>query len=204
MNAKRCLAVASVLFVMLFVVRSNAQELTPADKEKAVKYLETTRKNIEEATRGLSDAQWNFKSAPDRWSVAECVEHIAATEDRLQGMVIAQVMKAPGAPDRDVAKVDTMVMTMIPDRSHKAQAPEELKPTNRFGGPDGSLRHFEETRTKTEDLLKNTPDLRAHAVDSPMGVKLGAYEWILFMGAHSERHTKQILEVKADPNFPKK
>jgi len=204
MNAKRCLAVASVLFVMLFVVRSNAQELTPADKEKAVKYLETTRKNIEEATRGLSDAQWNFKSAPDRWSVAECVEHIAATEDRLQGMVIAQVMKAPGAPDRDVAKVDTMVMTMIPDRSHKAQAPEELKPTNRFGGPDGSLRHFEETRTKTEDLLKNTPDLRAHAVDSPMGVKLDAYEWILFMGAHSERHTKQILEVKADPNFPKK
>jgi hypothetical protein len=204
MNVKRCLAVASVVFVMLFVVRSNAQELTPADKEKALRYLETTRKNIEEATRGLSDAQWNFKSAPDRWSVAECVEHIAATEDRLQGMVIAQVMKAPGAPDRDLAKVDTMVMTMVPDRSHKAQAPEELKPTNRFGGPDGSLRHFEETRTKTEDLLKNTPDLRAHAVDSPMGVKLDAYEWILFMGAHSERHTKQILEVKADPNFPKK
>jgi hypothetical protein len=204
MNVKRCLAVASVVFAMLFVVRTNAQELTPADKEKALKYLETTRKNIEEATKGLSDAQWNFKSAPDRWSVAECLEHVAATEDRLQGMVIAQVMKAPGAPDRDVMKVDNMVMTMIPDRSHKAQAPEELKPTNRFGGPDGSLKHFEETRTKTEDLLKNTPDLRAHAVDSPMGVKLDAYEWILFMGAHSERHTKQILEVKADPNFPKK
>jgi len=29
------------------------------------------------------------------------------------------------------------------------------------------------------------------------------YEWILFIAAHSERHTKQILEVKADPNFPK-
>src|ERR1700726_1998145 len=94
MNVKRCLAVASVVFAMLFAVRTNAQDLTPADKEKALKYLETTRKNIEEATKGLSDAQWNFKSAPDRWSVAECVEHIAAAEDRLQGMVIAQVMKA--------------------------------------------------------------------------------------------------------------
>jgi hypothetical protein len=202
MNVKRCLAVASIVFVLLFAVRTQAQDLTPADKEKAMKYLETTKKNIEDATKGLSDAQWNFKPAPDRWSVAECLEHIAATEDRIQEMVIAQVMKAPAAPDRDVVKVDAMVMTMIPDRSHKAQAPEELKPTNRFGGPSGSLKHFEESRAKTEDILK-TPDLRAHAVDSPMGVKLDAYEWILFMGAHSERHTKQILEVKADPNFPK-
>jgi hypothetical protein len=32
---------------------------------------------------------------------------------------------------------------------------------------------------------------------------LDGYEWLLFIGAHSERHTKQILEVKADPNFPK-
>ncbi len=28
--------------------------------------------------------------------------------------------------------------------------------------------------------------------------------WILFIAAHSERHTKQINEVKADPSFPKK
>jgi len=203
MNVKRCLAVASIAFALLFAVRTQAQDVTAADKEKALKYLESTKKNIEDATKGLSEAQWNFKSAPDRWSVAEVMEHIAATEDRLQGLIVTQVMKASAAPDRDVVKVDTMVMTMIPDRSHKAQAPEELKPTNRFGGPDASLKHFEESRAKTEDMLKSTPDLRGHAIDSPMGVKLDAYEWILFIGAHSERHTKQILEVKADPNFPK-
>ncbi len=55
----------------------------------------------------------------------------------------------------------------------------------------------------TEEYLKTTPDLRAHAADSPMGVKLDGYEWILLIAGHSERHTKQILEVKADPNFPK-
>ena len=38
----------------------------------------------------------------------------------------------------------------------------------------------------------------------PLGQPLDAYEWLLFVAAHSERHTKQILEVKADPNFPKK
>jgi hypothetical protein len=203
MNAKRCLVVVTIAIAFVFAVRAQAQDVNPADKEKAMKYLESTRKNIEEAIKGLSDAQWNFKAAPDRWSIAQCVEHIAATEDKLQGFVIEQVMKAPAAPDRDVVKIDAMVMTMIPDRSQKRQAPEELKPTNRFGGPDASLKHFEESRAKTEDLLKNTPDLRGHALDSPMGVKLDAYEWILFIGGHSERHTKQILEVKADPNFPK-
>jgi hypothetical protein len=41
-------------------------------------------------------------------------------------------------------------------------------------------------------------------VDSPLGKKLDAYEWVLCIAAHSERHTQQINEVKSDPNFPKK
>jgi hypothetical protein len=96
-----------------------------------------------------------------------------------------------------------MVMQNIPDRSHKAQAPEPLKPSNRFGSPDDSLKHFVEARATTEEFLTKTPNLRDHAVDSPLNKKLDGYEWILFIAAHSERHTKQILEVKADPNFPK-
>ena len=96
-----------------------------------------------------------------------------------------------------------MVMAAVPDRSHKAQAPDPLKPTNRYGSPQGSLKAFNETRAQTEDFLRTHDDLRAHALDSPMGKKLDAYEWVLFIAAHSARHTKQIAEVKADPNFPK-
>jgi hypothetical protein len=51
--------------------------------------------------------------------------------------------------------------------------------------------------------MKTTPDLRAHVADSPIGQPLDAYEWLLFIAAHSKRHTEQIQEVKADPNFPK-
>jgi hypothetical protein len=181
----------------------RAQETTQADKDKALAYLETTKKGVLDATKGLSEAQWNFKAAPDKWSVAQCAEHIAAAEDFIRGMIVEKVMKAPAAPDRDVAKLDAGVIAMIPDRSTKAQAPEPLVPTNRFGSPEGSLKHFVESRGTTEDFLKKTPDLRAHAADSPLGSKLDAYEWVLFIAAHSERHTKQILEVKADANFPK-
>jgi DinB superfamily len=72
---------------LLFSAAVGAQELTQADKEKALQLLETSKKVVLDATKDLSPAQWNFKSAPDRWSVAECMEHIAAAEDFIRGMV---------------------------------------------------------------------------------------------------------------------
>ena len=183
---------------------AQGQSLSQADRDRAMKYLQDTEQGVIDATKGLSPAQWNFKPGPDRWSIAEVTEHIAATEDLLFGMVTTQVMTAPARPaGDDVTAIDELVMTAIPDRSQKRQAPEALKPTNRFGSPEDSLKHFEESRAKTEAFLRNTNDLRAHAIDSPMGKKLDGYEWILFIAGHSKRHTLQILEVKADPNFPK-
>jgi hypothetical protein len=182
---------------------ARAQEVTQAEKERAMQYLESTKKGVLDATKGLSDAQWNFKAAPDRWSIAQVTEHIAAAEDFIRQMDAEKVMMAPAVPGRDVKKTDDAVIAMVPDRSQKAQAPEPLVPTNRFGSPDGSVKHFVESRAKTEDFLKTTPGLRDHAVDSPMGSKLDGYQFVLLIAAHSERHTKQILEVKADPNYPK-
>lgn len=196
----------TVLIVLMFAVVSvAAQSLTQADRERAAKYLESTKQGVVDATAGLSEAQWKFKPAPDRWSVAEVTEHIAAAEDYLMGLVTTQVMKAPARPAGDDLKaIDEMVLAKVTDRTNKAQAPEPLRPTNRFGSPEGSLKHFTDSRQQTLEFLNKHDDLREHAIDSPFGKKLDAYEWVLFIAAHSERHTKQINEVKADPNFPKK
>jgi uncharacterized damage-inducible protein DinB len=193
-----------IALLLLTGVAASAQEVTPAEKDRALQYLETTKKNVLEATKGLSEAQWNFKAGPDRWSVAQVMEHIAAAEDFIRGIAKEKVMTAPaGEPGRDVKKTDEAVVAMVPDRTTKAQAPEPLVPTNRFGSPEGSVKHFLESRVATEDFLKTTAGLRDHVMDSPLG-KLDGYEFMLFIAAHSERHTKQINEVKADPNFPKK
>jgi DinB superfamily len=194
---------AAVIAILAGAVGARAQEVSQADKDRALQYLETTKKNVQEATKGLSEAQWNFKPGPDRWSLAQVMEHIAAAEDFLRSLIQDQVMKAPADPGRDLKKTDDAVLAMVPDRSHKAQAPEPLVPTNRFGSPDGSMKHFVESRATTEQYLKTTNGLRDHAIDSPLGMKLDGYEFVLLIAAHSERHTKQIMEVKADPNFPK-
>ncbi len=189
--------------VALLASTAFAQTLTQADREKGLQYLEQTRDGVVAATEGLSEAQLKFKPAPDRWSVAEVVEHITVVEGAIYGNVTDKIMKAPaGAADRDTAKIDAQVLAMVPDRSHKAKAPEQFVPTGRWPAAD-TLDQFSKARAQTIAFFEATTDLRAHVGgESPFG-PLDAYEWLMFTAAHSARHTKQILEVKADPNFPK-
>jgi len=194
---------SQLLCVLLLLATAFAQQLTQADREKGAAYLQQTEDGVSAAVKGLSEAQLKFKPGPDRWSVAETLEHVALAEDFIFQNINDKIMKAPaGAANRDTVKADAAVLAMVPDRSHKAQAPDPLVPTGR-STPAEALARFQKSRTKTIEYLQATPDLRQHVVDSPLGQPLDAYEWLLFIGAHSERHTKQILEVKADPNFPK-
>jgi len=196
----------SLLLIALLLISSAAlaQTLSQADQDKGLQYLQQTRDGVVSAAKGLSEAQLKFKPAPDRWSIAEVLEHIALAEDYIFGNLTNNIMKAPAGPaDRDTAKLDAMVQAALPDRSHKVQAPGPLVPNGRWTAIE-SLDHFLKSRAKTIDFLQSTPDVRAHvSSENPFQQPLDGYEWLLFIAGHSERHTKQILEVKADPNFPK-
>lgn len=194
----------ALCFVLSAAPWVAAQDLTADELKRASDHLKKTSAAFLQATEGLSAEQLSFKPAPTRWSVAEVAEHIAAAEDFLMGLIEGQVMKAPARSEpAELKEIDDFVLTAIADRSHKAQAPEPLMPTKRFGDMDATRKHFQASRAKTLAFLSETKGLRAHAIDSPLGKKLDAYQWLLFISAHCERHTKQINEVKSDANFPK-
>jgi len=180
--------------------------LTPEERELALKSFQTTRDNFLKSIAGLSEKQWTFKPAPDRWSVAEVAEHIAVSESGLFGLVQKQIMSSPATPDKraQVKGKDEIVLERIPDRSHKAQAPEFLRPTGRWATEADLTKAFEESRAATMEYIRTTnDDLRDHFFDHPVLGTLDGYQWLLLISAHSARHTAQIEEVKADPNFPK-
>jgi hypothetical protein len=188
-------------FTATFVLQGAS--LSEADKKVGLAQLERTRAAVIDATKGLTDAQWKFKPAPDRWSVAECLEHIVLVEGYLLDSTSKNVMKGPAPkPGRDLKSIDNLVLTGIADRSQKAKAPEPVTPKGQ-ASPAETLNRFFKLRGETIAFLQSTPDLRDHVGDSPLGQPLDAYQFLLFISAHSDRHTKQILEVKADPNFPK-
>ena len=180
--------------------------LTPDERKAAIKYLEETRQKVLDSLKDISDAQWKFKPAPDRWSAAEVAEHIAVSEETLLALVTDRVMKSPAAPEKKEAAKgkDELIRNSITNRSVKAQAPEMLKPTNRFKTREETIKAFNASRDKTIEYVKTTQDdLRSHFAAHPIFKDLDAYQWLLLLSGHSERHSLQILEVRADPNFPK-
>jgi hypothetical protein len=185
-------------------------KVTSSELDHALLYLQQTQNEVVGVTKGLSTAQWNFKPATDRWSIAEIVEHIVLAQDLILGPIHEQLAKAPPPSERNNKEVDEAVISLVPDRTAKFQAPDVLQPTGRWkpaASMERLLKNYAQLRTSLE-----TPDLREHAIEAPplkaasKGVydSMDGYQWILAAAAHVERHTKQILEVRADPNFPMK
>ncbi len=194
------------VFLLLLCSWAAARGAAPASTEsgRLVRHLEATRLAFLEAVAGLTDSQWSFKASADRWSVAECAEHIAASEDFIFEMVTAKVMKSPaGAVEkRQAAGKDDQVLKFLADRAKKFQAPEPVRPSGRWSSREAVIRSFQQSRARTLDFAGTAAGLRDHAAAHPAFQMLDAYGWLLFLSAHSERHVAQIHEVKAAPDFP--
>lgn len=165
-----------------------------------VKELERTEAKLLKAVDGLSEAQWSFKPAPDRWSIAEAFEHITASEPFIRGMIA----KSLETPAKEGSKQDEKVMKFLVDRSQKFKAPEPLIPTNKFATAAEALAAFRKERAETIALAKSDKDFRAHGSDHFAFGPLDSAGWVLFLSGHSERHTLQIEEVKTVEGYPAK
>jgi hypothetical protein len=90
------------------------------------------------------------------------------------------------------------------DCSHNARALTPQQPKHTFATPHAAVEQFRAARDANIDYIdKTSDDLRSHFAPGPTGQPIDGYRWILLMSARTERHTNQIKEVKADPNFPK-
>jgi DinB superfamily len=201
---KRC---AIALLSLILGVAAAAQTIRQSERDRAEQELAGSRQAFLDATKGLSPAQWNFKPAPDRWSIAECAEHITHSEDFIFNFILVGVMKTPVAPEKRSeaqGKEDSIISGTV-DRSQKYKAADALLPTHQWATTDEMMQHFLESRARAIEYVRTTDDdLRDHFYEHPVFKTIDAYEWILFLSAHTRRHTAQILEVKADPNFPKR
>jgi hypothetical protein len=184
-------------------------ELTPLEKEQARLYIQQARDGAIGATRGLSEAQWSFKPAPDRWSIAEILEHVVFVQERVLGPIWEQLAAAPPAPGGyDREQVDSIAMHRFPTRLTRFPAPEFALPNGRWTHSE-ALERLAANSAGLIERLESWPDLRAHALEAaPLkAVSQGkyqwmdGYQWLVTAAAHTERHTKQMLEVKASPDF---
>ncbi|HVP45810.1 MAG TPA: DinB family protein [Bryobacteraceae bacterium] len=175
--------------------------MTDSEKEFATKQLLEGREAVVRAIDGLTDTQLQFKPQPDGWSIADCVEHLAVTED----MLFALVTK--GAPNPDGVSLDPVkdgrMAAAVVDRSRRFSAPHGVRPHGHFVSPAEAVAHFRESRERALAYTRDcTHDLRRLFTPHPLLGEIDCYRCLLLLALHPARHAAQIEEIKQHAQFP--
>jgi hypothetical protein len=183
-------------------------QLTQSERDRAASYLDQTRNEIIGALRNVSESQWSFQPDDGRWSIAQIVEHVIAVQELVLGPVAQKLEAAPLTPVHpDYGLIDDVIIYQIPNRLSKFPSP--MQPA---GGLSASqaVDRIRANYSQLRERIETANGLRTRSLESPplKAVSKGAYtfmdgyQWILAAAAHTERHTKQVLEVMSDPACP--
>lgn len=176
-----------------------------ADRDLLLHRLAESRERLVQAVDGLSGEQRSFRPAEDRWSAADCIEHITVVEDNTL-KTIQKTLQAPPGPDHqaETRGKDQLILDRVPGRATRVKGPPQVMPSGRWPHFEDLLRQFEAARERTLRFAAVTQaDLRSQAFPHPFLGPMDCYQWLLFLAAHCERHTRQLEEVKSDPGFPR-
>jgi len=163
--------------------------------------IDRTRARLIAAVEGLSDEQQGYAPAADRWSVAELVEHLSMVEGNVAALLERLLGKAEesGAGPAAPGAFDPVSIEEFVERSRTAryEAPERIRPTGTLAVAD-SLARLKESRAALHDLRPRIEraDGRALRFPHPAWGSLDLYQWLLFIGAHEDRHLAQIEALK--------
>lgn len=175
--------------------------ITPAEREFALKLLDDTRDGMLQMLDGLSPEQLLYRPEPGRWSVAENLEHVIVVEKRLVPAIEKLLLDPPDLTTQAVMD-DQEVLRRIGTVANPVQAPERSLPASRWPAEELS-KEFEATRQSSRNFVLSTNgDLRHHFLRHPLFGDFDAYQWMLLLGAHANRHTNQIKNVIACASFP--
>lgn len=197
--------IALLLLSPVFWAADASPSMTPEERAHVVKLLKDSEAEYLAAIENVSDEQWKWKPGPDRWSVGDTAEHILLAETGLFNAV-QRAIQSPVNPDwqtKTVGKTE-FIEKVMPDRSHKASAPEQLRPQGLSKAE--VIRRFKEVRARTIQFAETTQvPLKEHTFEHPFPIfgTLNAYQWLIYIPLHNMRHDQQIAEVKATAGYPK-
>jgi hypothetical protein len=174
------------------------------DRDRLLEHLAESREFLLHTVDNLTPEQRSFRPAEDRWSVADCIEHITVVEHGTLQRIQTILQGPPPDEPAPTEGKDEMILDRVPARATRVKGPAQVMPTGRWPDFEELLRQFEAARERTLRFAAVTQaDLRSRAFPHPFLGPLDCYQWLLFLAAHCERHAHQVEEVKSDPAFPR-
>jgi hypothetical protein len=169
--------------------------MAPKERTEIVENLERSRQEFIAALAGLSESQAKVRPDPERWSVLDCVEHVATVEERFLGWL--EAAEKLDAPRVDKEK-EAGFTTRIPDRSIRVKAPDAVLPVGRFTSLAEAVEQFNAGRTRCIQFADDrSDDLYCLASAHPRFGPVNGVELLIIIAGHSRRHAEQIREARA-------
>ena len=176
--------------------------MTDEDREHLLVHFEMTGQMVAEQVRGLSPAQLEYRASPDRWSIRECVSHLAVAEPDYWRDLMKSVKASPDMKRKKSANTDADILWYGIDRVVHTKTGGGHEKVDTYKDLGEALAKFQALRATMIEYIKSThDDLRAHSFGTREPID--CWQWMLEISTHAERHIQQIREIKADPNFPK-
>jgi hypothetical protein len=162
--------------------------------------LDASRAQVKAAVDIVPEGRRRERPAPDRWSAAEIIEHLALVERRFTGVVAVAIAKAR---DAGLAQ-ETSARTPFPqehahrllDRSVQRTAPEMVQPTGSMD-VSSAWTAFDEAGAGLRDAVSAADGLALSGVTSDHHIwgPLNVYQWVELAAGHELRHADQIREI---------
>lgn len=197
----------TALFTLIWfctAIPSFAQEKlwTAADKQSTIDQFIRTRDAIVKETEQLTPEQWAFKESPDRWSIAEIVEHLALWEIIWSREIGIGSRNKPQPELLKTTRPDSYYHEFIMEPAqHKAA--EIATPMGLIKGKD-NLTFFLRGRDANLTFLRNTDaDMRSIFELTATPEPRNLHQALIYQWGHVDRHLRQIAKVKSHPSYPK-
>jgi hypothetical protein len=138
--------------------------------------------------------RWRESPAPDSWSVAEVIAHVASVEERTIFGMKRLLRSAPNPVS--LRKRFHLPLAIATWRGRKVRTPIPLD-RNRVCDKQESFAGLVVTRQATLEFIAATrgTDVSLYHYQHPFLGNLNMYEWFRTIGYHELRHAKQIREL---------
>jgi DinB superfamily len=137
--------------------------------------------------------------APDRWSPAEIVEHLALVEQRVGSALAARIASARaeglGVDASNEPVLPTLDLERVASRRTRVKAPETSHPSGLDA--ETAWAALERAGTAVRETLRSADGLALGTITHPHPFfgSLSLYEWFALIGSHEARHAAQIREI---------
>jgi len=155
----------------------------------------------------LTPQQWHFHEDPDRWSIAENIEHLIHFESFII-QAISNSLPRPAEPEKQsqAASRQLRVLSLgtVESRRTQLKAREAVRPTGKWRDPKDLIEEFRRARAHTVAFASETDaDLQNHFFPHIAFGDLDGCQWLQVLSCHTDRHVLQIQQVQAHAAYPK-